>query len=155
MRKRPLSLACPALFAIAIAISASAQQAASDSSLSAEKSAFEAVCGSCHSTSMADGLRSEPDWRETVDVMRGLGAKGTDRQFDQLLRYLLRTQTKVNINTATAAQIAPVLDIGEPAAEALVKRRTDAGPFKTLDDLKKLPGMDPAKLEARKDRIIF
>jgi hypothetical protein len=62
---------------------------------------------------MAAGLLSEPEWGETIDVMSGLGAKGADEQFERLLRHLLRTQTKVNVNTATAAQIAPALEISD------------------------------------------
>ena len=55
---------------------------------------------------MAAGLLLEPEWGETIEVMRGLGVKGTDEQFERVLRHLLGTQTKVNVNTATAAQSA-------------------------------------------------
>jgi competence protein ComEA len=84
-----------------------------------------------------------------------LGARGTSEQFDRVLRYLIRTQTKVNVNTATAAQIAPVLDITLAAAEALVKHRSGKGPFRTMEDLKRVPGIDATKLDARKDRIVM
>jgi competence protein ComEA len=84
-----------------------------------------------------------------------LGARASDEQFDRLMRFLLRTWTKFNINSATAPEIAPVLDIGDAADEAVVKRRTESGSFKSLDQLKKISGLNPAKLEARKDRIIF
>jgi competence protein ComEA len=87
--------------------------------------------------------------------MRGLGAKATDEQFERVLRHLIRTQTKVNVNTATAAQIAPVLDISDAAAAVLVKHRGEKGAFKTIEDLKKAAGLDPTKLEERKDRIAF
>jgi competence protein ComEA len=92
---------------------------------------------------------------ETIDVMRGLGAKGTEDQFASVRRYLLRNHTKVNVNTQSAAEIAPVLEISETAARALVKFREEKGPFKTLDDVKKVPGLDPAKMDERKDRIAF
>ena len=59
------------------------------------------------------------------------------------------------MNTGTASRIAPVLDISEAVAEAVVKRRTEIGKFQALDELKKIPGIDAAKLEARKDRIVF
>jgi competence protein ComEA len=104
---------------------------------------------------MADGLRSEIEWRETIEVMQGVGAKGTTEQFAQVLRFLIRTQTKVNVNTATAAEIAPILDVSNAVAEALVKHRAEKGDFKTLDDLKKVPGIDAAKLDSRKDRVAF
>lgn len=120
-----------------------------------DEAAFRAVCGSCHDTSMVSGFLSEPEWVETIDVMRGLGAKGTEDQFAAVRRYLLRNNTKVNVNTQSAAEIAPVLEIGESAATALVTFREAKGPFKTLDDLKKVPGMDPAKVDERRDRIAF
>src|SRR5437870_4531048 len=59
----------------------------------AEKAAFEGVCGTCHPSSMVDSLRSESEWRETVEVMVKAGAKGTDDQFDRLMRFLLRNWT--------------------------------------------------------------
>ena len=79
----------------------------------------------------------------------------SDEQLEAVMRVLLRTLTKVNVNTATAAQLPLVLDISEATAQALVKYRGAHGNFKTLDDLKKVPGIDAAKLEARKDRVAF
>jgi competence protein ComEA len=121
----------------------------------ADKAAFQNVCGGCHPSSMVNSLKSEPDWLETVQVMAKLGAKGTDEQFERLFRFLLRNWTKVNVNKATAEEIAPVLDISDATAEAIVARRTAAGAFKTLEELKKIPGVNAEKLEARKDRVAF
>lgn len=121
----------------------------------ADKKALEAVCGACHSVTLVAGLRSEPEWTETVEQMVKLGARGSAEQFDRLMRFLLRTLTKVNVNTATAPQIVPVLDISDATAESIVKRRTEIGRFQAIDELKKIPGVDAAKLEARKDRIVF
>lgn len=120
-----------------------------------DKKAFEAVCGACHTIGLVTGFRSEPEWTDTIEQMVKLGAKGSDEQFDRLLRFLLRNLTKVNVNTATAPQIASVLDLADAAAEAVVKRRNEIGEFKGLDELKKIPGVDAAKIEARKDRIVF
>jgi competence ComEA-like helix-hairpin-helix protein len=36
-----------------------------------------------------------------------------------------------------------------------VKYRAEYGNFKTLGDLKKVPGINAAKLDARKDRVVF
>jgi DNA uptake protein ComE-like DNA-binding protein len=41
-------------------------------------------------------------------------------------------------------EIAPVLDVGDAAGEAVVKRRTDLGSFESLNQLKKTPGLDRA-----------
>ncbi len=118
-----------------------AQESRSDASSSredaADKAAFQAVCGSCHPLTMVDGLRTESEWLQEIEQMVKIGAKGTDEQFERVIRVLLRTLTKVNVNTATAQEIAPVLDLTDATAEALVKHRTEHGSFKTLEDLKK------------------
>jgi len=121
----------------------------------ADKAAFEAVCGKCHPPSMVDSLKSESEWRETIELMVKIGAEGSDEQFDRLVRFLLRNWTKVNVNTATAAEIAPVLDVSNETAEAIVKRRDTNGGFRTIEELKKVRGVDAAKIEGRKDRIVF
>lgn len=117
--------------------------------------AFDAVCGACHPSSLASDFRAAADWAETVAQMAKIGAKGTDAQFALVMRYLLHNLTKVNVNTADAAELAPVLDVSEVTAGAVVKHRTSKGPFTSLDDLKKVPGLDAAKLESRKDRLVF
>jgi competence protein ComEA len=87
--------------------------------------------------------------------MISIGAKGTDEQFERVMRVLERTLTKVNVNTATAEEIAPVIDVSNATAQAVVKYRTEHGKFKTVDDLKKVPGLDAAKVETRRDRIML
>jgi competence protein ComEA len=104
---------------------------------------------------MVHDLKTEEEWGETVDNMASIGAKGTEEEFNAVLRYLSRNFTKVNINTAAAEQIAPALDISEAAAQAIVDYRTGKGPFATLSDVAKVPGLDAKKLEDRKDRIAF
>ena len=46
-------------------------------------------------------------------------------------------------------------EISAKEAEAIVRFREQNGDFKTLDDLKKVSGVDPAKIQARKDRLEF
>ena len=121
----------------------------------ADQSAFKAVCGSCHSTTLVNGLRTESEWLEEVQQMVKIGARGTDQQFERVMRVLRRTLMKVNVNTAPAAEIAPVLGVTEAVAQTLVKRRTENGKFKTIDDLRKIPGLKLSELEERKDRITF
>ena len=84
-----------------------------------------------------------------------IGARGTQEQLKSVMRVLARNLTKVNVNTASPEQIAPVLGQGESVAQAVVRRRILVGNFKTLEDLKQLPGLDLAKLEERKNRILF
>ena len=116
---------------------------------------YRAICGSCHGTSLVEGLRTEQEWREEVAQMVKIGARGTEAQFETVFRVLARTLTKVNVNTAEAERLAPVLDVSAATALEMVKRRASAGGFKTLEELKRIPGVDPVKLEARKERILF
>src|SRR6266436_3404437 len=70
----------------------------------ADKADFETVCGACHASSMVSDIRTEPDWKQTVEHMASLGADGTEEQMAAVMRVLLRTLTKVNVNTATPAR---------------------------------------------------
>lgn len=133
-------------------ISAAFTSAADDA---ADKATFEKVCGHCHAASLIHEFKTQGEWVETVDNMAANGAKGTDEEFDTVLRYLAHNFTKVNINTAPASEIAPVLDISESDARKITDYRAQHGAFATLDDLKKIPGLDAAKIDAGKDRIAF
>jgi competence protein ComEA len=128
---------------------------ASTPSEATDKADFAKVCGTCHTPDMVSDMRTGPEWEETVEHMVSIGAKGTSEQMEAVMRYLLRTLTKVNVNTADAAQLPLVLEISESTAQAVVKYRAAHGDFKTLGDLKRVPGIDAAKLEARKDRVVF
>ncbi|HDG7949758.1 helix-hairpin-helix domain-containing protein [Klebsiella variicola] len=56
--------------------------------------------------------------------------------------------TKVSINHASAEQLAQALNgVGLKKAQAIVSYREEYGPFKTLDDLKQVPGMGSALVE--------
>lgn len=56
--------------------------------------------------------------------------------------------TRVSINTASAEDLARVMNgVGMKKAEAIVSYRQEYGPFKTLDDLKQVPGMGGSLVE--------
>ena len=59
------------------------------------------------------------------------------------------------MNKASADEIKAWLDVDEKVAQAVVDYRTANGAFKTIEDLKKVPGIDAAKVEARKNRAQF
>ena len=75
---------------------------------------------------MVSDIRTEPEWKDTVEHMVSLGADGTGEQMEAVMRVLLRTLTRVNVNTAPAAQLPLVLDISEATAQAVVKYRARA-----------------------------
>ena len=121
----------------------------------ADVAEFETVCGACHDTSLISDIRTEPEWRETIEQMVGIPVDAGGEQLKAVLRFLLRSWTRVNVNTATAAELPLVLDISEATAQALVKYREAHGKFKSFEDLKKVPGLNAAKLQARQNRIAF
>lgn len=59
----------------------------------------------------------------------------------------------VNINKADVAALDSLDGIGEKKAEAIVAYRTEYGEFKTLDDLKEVPGIGDKMFEKIKDDI--
>jgi competence protein ComEA len=60
------------------------------------------------------------------------------------------------INHASVAEIAERLKgVGKKIAQRIVNVREQGGNFKQLEDLKTVPGMGSAKIEANKERISF
>ncbi|BBT72216.1 MULTISPECIES: helix-hairpin-helix domain-containing protein [Enterobacteriaceae] len=56
--------------------------------------------------------------------------------------------TRVSINTASAEALAQVMNgVGLKKAQAIVSYREEYGPFKTVDDLKQVPGMGSSLVE--------
>ena len=120
------------------------------------KSTVERVCAACHDLGTATGTRrTKAGWDMVVDAMANRGARASDQEFDAIVAYLAKYFGVVNINQASAKQIEEVLEISSQQAEAILQHRTGAGDFKNLDALKKVPGVDAALLEERKDRIVF
>jgi competence protein ComEA len=54
---------------------------------------------------------------------------------------------QVNINTANKDQLDTLKGIGPTKAQAIIDYRTKNGPFKTVDDLQKVPGIGPATMK--------
>jgi competence protein ComEA len=61
---------------------------------------------------------------------------------------------KVNINTATAEQIATTMTgIGDNKAKAIVEYRNSHGKFKSVQELENVDGIGLKTVEKNKDRI--
>ena len=61
--------------------------------------------------------------------------------------------SKMNINTADAAQLVDLPGIGPAIAQAIIEHREAKGPFKTVEDIQNVKGIGPKKFEAIKDKI--
>ncbi|MFO1433909.1 MAG: helix-hairpin-helix domain-containing protein [Candidatus Competibacteraceae bacterium] len=59
----------------------------------------------------------------------------------------------IDINTATATELATIKGIGPKKAEAIVKYRTEHGAFQSVDDLVKVPGIKDKTLANIKDQV--
>ena len=122
----------------------------------AERATLSTVCSECHDANAVEGpLRLPAEWDETISKMKSYGATARPDQFAQVRAYLLRSFGRVSVNNAPPGDLAPVLDVTSEVAEAVVKYRTDNGKFAGLDDLKKVPGIDAAKVDKRKARLVF
>ena len=118
------------------------------------KDALLKLCQDCHDldTVTQDNMTKEA-WQKTILKMVDRGAEGTDEQFEAIVNYLARNFGRINVNKAPADEIAPYLGFSAKEAEAIVQYREKNGAFKDWRDLKKVEGLDQAKVEAQKNRI--
>jgi competence protein ComEA len=122
--------------------------------LAREKRSLKTVCATCHNLQIVmDRPKSYDAWHDTVQKMVDRGAKGTDEQYDDIMDYLHRTITTINVNSADPDELEIVLDIPDAAAQAIVARRSTKR-IASLTDLKSIPGVNPATVNA-KARLIF
>lgn len=62
--------------------------------------------------------------------------------------------SKININKATQTELETLSGIGPSMANKIIKYRDENGRFKTIEDLKNVPGIGEAKYNSIKDEII-
>jgi competence protein ComEA len=122
--------------------------------LAREGQSLQAVCTTCHNLQIVmDTPMSYDAWRDTVQAMVDRGANGTDRQFDDIMHYLHRTMTTINVNAADADELAIVLNVSETVARSIIARR-NTQKFTGLTELKSVPGVNGSTIDA-KARLIF
>ena len=59
----------------------------------------------------------------------------------------------VNINTATKEELTTLKGIGDKRAQDIIDYRTKNGPFKTIDDLEKVPGIGPGTMKQIRSQL--
>ena len=118
------------------------------------------TCGQCHEPQRVASLRLTRDgWDDVIAKMAGLGAKATDEEFAQILDYLSEhykgeAPKPINMNTASSVELESVAALLRREAAAWIKYRNTTGFCKTLDDLKKVPGVPFKKIDTRRDRLV-
>lgn len=122
---------------------------------------LQKICKGCHELEKAYSIKQDRNgWQLTMEKMVSFGMKSTDEEYKAVLDYLVKNYAadevpKVKVNKATAIELESGLSLKRSQAKALIDYRTKNGPFKSLDDLKKVPGIEAEKIEARKDRLSF
>jgi competence protein ComEA len=126
------------------------------------KALVERVCSGCHEVGVFTQDRSTKEhWAAVVDDMVSRGAEANDEEIGQIVEYLsknfgpAKAGQKVNVNTASAEELAKRLAISQENAGAIVQYRAKNGNFKNLEALKSVPGIDGKKIEEKKDSIEF
>jgi competence protein ComEA len=62
---------------------------------------------------------------------------------------------KININTASAEELATLNKVGEKYAQRIVEYREANGPFEKAEDIVNVKGIGPKIWEVNKDRIVL
>jgi len=123
------------------------------------KAALLRVCKGCHPPeTVASKHHTREEWEEVVTNMINAGATGSDEDFNLVVDYLTEKfpkAIKVNVNKASPSELVEALAITSKDANAIVAWREKNGPFKTADDVKNVPAIDSAKIEAKKAQLQF
>jgi competence protein ComEA len=117
------------------------------------------ICLECHDSGNFRKARlTSEEWADSVADMVERGAKGTPAEIDAVVAYLAKNfgeGAPVRINTAPFAEIRVVLGFTVAEVRALLDYREKHGPLRSFEELLKVPGIDAAKAEAQKSRIMF
>lgn len=118
---------------------------------------FTRNCVKCHPVDrIAGSRRTRTQWEEVMTTMTtARGAVISDEDWDVIQTYLVKHYGRVNVNRATADDLAEVLGVTPETANAIVAYRKQNGEFADYDAFAKVPGLDLEKLEKLRDAISF
>ena len=122
------------------------------------KVTVENLCAArCHmAATILRAKRTPTGWERVIDQMIERGAEVSDQEYDIIFQYLTtHLLATVNVNQASAGEIAEVVEVTDKEALAIVHAREKQGPFKSWEDVAKVPGVDPKVIEERKARLVF
>jgi competence protein ComEA len=120
------------------------------------------ACTGCHKPEEIAVYRFTKDEYHTIAYRMGdRGAQATRAELDIIADYLfdnfpkIEDATKINVNKATAQELATGLALTNEEAEAVVNYRARHGDFHAWGDLLIIYGVDGKKIAAAKDKIGF
>ncbi len=128
------------------------------------------LCSSCHGLQRLENQgKTEEQWRGTVDDMIGRGAQIFLDEADAIVVYLAKhlgpdssfgspqsaaahssqqsASPTLNLNTASAEELVEVLALERTLAREIVAYRDQHGPFKRVEDLNKVNGVEAKLME--------
>jgi len=112
----------------------------------------------CHSPDAVIGKQGSKQWWQSkvTEILQEV-TDVPSSDVDPIVGYLAKNVpiVKINVNKAAAKDLETSLELTAKESEAIVQYRDAHGIFKTLDDLKKVPGLDSAKIESKKDRLEY
>lgn len=122
-----------------------------------DKGLVEAICSECHTTERIATLQlTKPQWADKVLEMLQEAPDVKQSERDRIVEYLAKSfPARAKVNKANTKELQAALEISAESAGAIVSYRQKNGSFKTLDELKRVPGVDPAKLDAKREIIDF
>lgn len=117
---------------------------------------FRRVCVRCHTSErVVQGRRFRTQFEELIDQMIARGAVVNDEDYEVIIKYLVTEFGRVDVNKATASELAEVLHLEAAEADAIVAARKAAGRFADFDALKAAPGVPVAALTKRREALFF
>ncbi len=125
------------------------------------KAETQKLCSQCHELDKSfSQSQDRAGWQRTIEKMVAFGMKSTEQETKAVLEYLVKNfpadeLPKINVNKAEAIDLESGLSLKRSQAAAIIQYRKEHGAFKSIEDLKKVPGVDAEKIEAKKDRLIF
>jgi len=124
-----------------------------------DKDLFVKTCSKCHEIERVLSKRQDKSgWQETVTKMQGYGLVADDADLKRIIDYLAANLPaeailKLNINTATRIDFESLLSVKRSVATIIIEYRDKNGGFKSIDELKKVPGVDADLVDAKKNSL--
>jgi competence ComEA-like helix-hairpin-helix protein len=136
------------------------------------KAIVQRTCKGCHALKVVTAKRaSRQQWSVLVNQMVSRGADLEDEEIEVVIDYLAKNFPRgkppsepapsacrkpcINVNKASAAQLAAALDLPPKESAAIVAYRRQNGAFKDWHDLIKVPGVEAEKIESKKQQLAF
>lgn len=118
------------------------------------------ACAPCHEARRAASVRLTRDgWAAVIADMQLRGARISTEELPIVLDYLAthflgEALQPLNLNTAAQIDLEAAGGLLRREAAAVIRYREQHGKFKSLDDLKNVPGLDFKKIDKRRDALV-